>query len=75
MYCLNTICYPVVEKLTMALEMQKEAVSMFGFIDAFLASSWMADLVPKWVRLAPNGTNQGFFFRSDSVSQNVLNLI
>ena len=36
------------------------------------------DLGPKWVRLAPKGTNPGIFFRSDSLhfgisSQNVLN--
>ena len=25
----------------------------------------MVGLAPKWVRLAPNGTNPGLFFRSD----------
>ena len=40
----------------------------------------MSDSGLKWVRLAPNVTDPGIFFRSDSVhfgsmSQNVLNLI
>ena len=34
----------------------------------------IADLCPKWVRLAPNGTNPGFF-QISSPSQNLLNLI